>query len=283
MIPEEIARRERLKNLREAGVEPYPIGSSRTHMAKEVIDTFSTLETTKEKLTVSGRLRAIRKHGGVTFCVLEDQSGKIQLMMHRDHIGIDTYNGFHDLYDIGDIVEGQGTAIKTKKGEMSVALDSIKMLTKTLLPLPEKWHGLTDVEKRYRKRYLDLIANPEAKTKIALRSKIIHAMRDLFHQEGYMEVETPILKHKLAAQKHDHSKHTTTPSMPTSISASLQNFSSNAAWWEDLNVFLNSLDASETKASASNTTQSSPKWKSTPLTPTETKCLTTSNDSLRIS
>ncbi|MFA6130728.1 MAG: lysine--tRNA ligase [Patescibacteria group bacterium] len=194
MIPEEIARRERLNLIRAHELNPYPAESHRTKLAIEVIDGFADLEKTGESFFLCGRIRAIRKHGGLTFLELEDGSGKIQIVVRRDDIGIEPYDFFHTSADVGDFFEVMGTAYRTNRGEESVLISNIHMLGKSLLPLPEKFHGLQDTEKRYRYRYLDLLANPEVKDLAILRSKIVAAIRSFLETEGFLEVETPILQ-----------------------------------------------------------------------------------------
>lgn len=194
MIPEEIVRRERLHALREAGVDPYPRKAERTHKAKEVLGAFEELDKQKTPVTVAGRIRAIRKHGGLTFLRLQDDSETIQIVLHRDELGVDAYEEFHKFADVGDFYSVHGVTFVTKRGEKSVDARKLSLLTKSLLPLPEKWHGLTDSEKRFRKRYLDLISNEPVKEIFKLRSNVVHAIRSFLHEEGFMEVETPILQ-----------------------------------------------------------------------------------------
>ncbi|MDP2631306.1 MAG: lysine--tRNA ligase [Candidatus Uhrbacteria bacterium] len=194
MIPEEIARRERLKLIRDAGIDPYPADSGRTHLIHEVLLKFDDLETSADPVTIAGRMRSKRKHGGVTFITLEDASGRMQVVLHRDSIGAEEYQAFHDRSDVGDFFDFTGPVFKTQKGEQSINTVSYKILTKSLLPLPEKWHGLTDTEKRYRKRYLDFIANPEAIVFAKARANMVRAIRTFLEDEGFMEVETPILQ-----------------------------------------------------------------------------------------
>lgn len=194
MIPEEVVRRERLHALREKGVDPYPRSSNRSHTAKEVFDQFDNLDQQKTSISVAGRIRAIRKHGGLSFVRLKDASGEIQIVLHRDEIGVDAYQEFHHFADIGDFYQFAGKTFVTKRGEKSIDAESYILLTKSLLPLPEKWHGLTDAETRYRKRYLDLISNEQVFELFKIRSAVVHAMRTFYHEEGFMEVETPILQ-----------------------------------------------------------------------------------------
>lgn len=194
MIPEEIARRERLHSLKEAGVNPYPAKTNRSHNLHDVLSSFDQLESSKEKVTVIGRIRSLRKHGGLTFLTLEDASGKMQLALKRDNVGTDSYIFFHDHIDVGDFLQVTGTVFTTKKGENSIDILKWNIVTKTLLPLPEKWHGLTDTETRFRKRYLDLIMNEDVRNRMLTRSKIISSIRNLLDERDFTEVETPTLQ-----------------------------------------------------------------------------------------
>jgi len=194
MIEEEQIRRERLEKIQESGVDPYPARAHRSHTAQIVLENFEELEQSQEKVTVCGRVRAIRKHGGIAFIVLQDASGKIQIVLHKETLGEADYNNFFDQADVGDFYEFYGGAFHTKKGEESIKAETIRLLTKSLLPLPEKFHGLADLETRYRQRYLDLIANEDA-MKIALaRASMVRAMREFLENQGFIEVETPTLQ-----------------------------------------------------------------------------------------
>jgi lysyl-tRNA synthetase, class II len=196
MALEEIrkARLEKLENIRKAGIDPYPAECFRSHKISEVLDNFDKLSETDEKITLTGRLVSKREHGGSTFGDLKDESGKIQLFFKKDLIGESQYDFFLENFDIGDFIEAAGVLIKTKVGEQTLEIKSFRMLTKSLLPLPEKWHGLQDIEERFRKRYLDLIFNQEARDKFELRFKIIGKIREYFLEAGAVEVETPILQ-----------------------------------------------------------------------------------------
>jgi lysyl-tRNA synthetase class 2 len=137
---------------------------------------------------------SLREHGGLVFCHIRDGSAQIQVLFKKDRLGEKSYKFFLDNFDIGDFIEVRGILFETKKGEKTLETADYKILSKSLLPLPEKWHGLKDVEERYRKRYLDLILNPEVKKKFELRSKIIKEIRDFLEKEGFLGVETPILQ-----------------------------------------------------------------------------------------
>ena len=155
---------------------------------------FERLLRTKTKLILVGRIRTIREHGGSTFLHFEDGTATIQAYFKRDKVGPKNYKFFLDNFDIGDFVEISGVLFKTKRGEKTIEVFSFRMLVKSLLPLPEKWHGLKEVEERFRKRYLDLIMNSEVREKFLMRSKIIEELRNILNQNNFLEVETPILQ-----------------------------------------------------------------------------------------
>jgi len=181
----------KLKALESAGILTYPVSTKRTHKIAEAVDNFSKI---KKEIVLVGRLMSSRGHGGLIFGHIEDGTGKIQAMFKKDKLGPKGFKFFFNNFDIGDFIEVKGSLIKTKKGEKTLQVTDYKMLAKSLLPLPEKWHGLQDVEERFRKRYLDLIFNKEVKDKFLLRSKIITELRNILEQEGFLEVETPILQ-----------------------------------------------------------------------------------------
>ena len=184
-------RRDKLKALQDAGMDPFTITKyDVTHHAQEIKDNFDALEG--QTVSVGGRLMSKRGMGKVSFCDLQDRSGRIQLYARRDEMDLDEYNRFKK-YDIGDIVGVEGTVFRTEKGEMSVRAKHITLLSKSLQPLPEKFHGLTDKEMRYRQRYVDLIMNPESKRNFEIRSKFVAYLRRYLDGLGFMEVETPVL------------------------------------------------------------------------------------------
>ena len=184
-------RRDKLKALQDAGMDPFTITKyDVTHHAQEIKDNFDALEG--QTVSVGGRLMSKRGMGKVSFCDLQDKSGRIQLYARRDEMDPDEYNRFKK-YDIGDIVGVEGTVFRTEKGEMSVRAKHITQLSKSLRPLPEKFHGLTDKEMRYRQRYVDLIMNPESKRNFEIRSKFVAYLRRYLDGLGFMEVETPVL------------------------------------------------------------------------------------------
>lgn len=173
-------------------MEAYARSYDRTHTAHQARE---ALESGQEALSVrlAGRLMVKREAGGLTFADLRDGSGHIQLMARRDQLGPERFSAFNDL-DPGDQVGVEGPLVRTRRGEVSVDVGSFQLLSKALRPLPEKWHGLKDVETRYRRRYLDLIANPEVKEVFAARSRVISAMRAVLDGKGFLEVETPVLQ-----------------------------------------------------------------------------------------
>lgn len=184
-------RRDKLQNLKNMGKDPYELTVSDQNMhAQEIKDNFIELEN--KDACVAGRIMSWRKMGKASFVDIHDATGKIQIYVSIDSVGEDTYKGF-DNWDIGDIAEVKGFVFKTKRGEVSIHANEMKLLSKSLLPLPEKFHGLTDTDLRYRQRYLDLIMNPDVKDTFYKRSAIIKSIRDYMDKEGFIEVETPVL------------------------------------------------------------------------------------------
>ena len=184
-------RLEKLAALRAAGKDPYTITKFPVTISnKEIRDRFDELENTE--VAVAGRLMTRRIMGKASFIDVRDGSDRMQVYVRRDEIGDDNYAEFKK-WDLGDIVGVKGKVFRTKMGEISVHADEITLLSKSLLPLPEKWHGLKDKEERYRKRYLDLIANPENKDTFVKRSRILREIRNFLDSRGYLEVDTPTL------------------------------------------------------------------------------------------
>jgi len=191
-------RKEKIKSLEDMGVDLYPNDVTVTATTKAVTDRFGGMdneELTKveEKFSLAGRLMAVRNFGKAAFIGIQDREGKIQGYIARDRVGNDRYAAFKK-FDVGDIVFISGGLLKTKTGELTVDADEIRLLAKAVRPLPEKWHGLTDVEARYRQRPLDLIMNPEVKEVFYTRSRIIRLMRDFMQERGFLEVETPMMQ-----------------------------------------------------------------------------------------
>ena len=185
------ARRDKLADLVASGKDPYEVTKyDYTYHSKDIKDRFEELE--EKEVSIAGRLMAKRVMGKASFCHVQDLEGKIQAYVARDAIGEDEYAAFKKL-DIGDIVGIKGTVFKTKMGEISIHATSVELLSKSLKPLPEKFHGLTDTDTRYRQRYVDLIMNENVKDTFIKRSKIITEIRKFLDNRGFMEVETPML------------------------------------------------------------------------------------------
>lgn len=184
-------RREKLSALQSEGRDPFQETKfTVSHHTQEIKDEFDALEGTE--VTIAGRLMSKRGMGKVSFCDLQDKSGRIQLYARKDEMDEEEYNRFKK-FDIGDIVGVKGEVFRTQRGEMSVRGRAITLLSKSLLPLPEKFHGLTDKETRYRQRYVDLIVNPEVRQNFEVRSAFVKYLRQFLDNRGYMEVETPVL------------------------------------------------------------------------------------------
>jgi lysyl-tRNA synthetase class 2 len=192
-----LVRRRKLEELRQLGVDPFGKKYQRTHTAQGIFDQFD--KSTKEQLeakelevSLAGRIMQKRTQGKASFAHIQDLTGRLQIYVREDRVGAHDYNVF-DILDIGDIIGVKGTVFKTNKGETSIKVSSFEVLTKSLLPLPDKFHGLKDVELRYRQRYVDLIMTPEVQKTFILRSKIIQSMRRYLDNLGFLEVETPTL------------------------------------------------------------------------------------------
>ena len=191
--PLRAARRGKLESLRAQGIDPYPYGFARTHEAADLERHYAGLAAgaqTGEPARVAGRIRAIRNNG--MFIDVHDASGKIQIFCHRDNLPPDGLAVVR-LLDIGDLIGVEGLVRRTSRGELTVNADAVAVLAKTLRPLPEKYHGLADIELRYRQRYLDLIMNQQSRETLRRRSRIIATMRRHLAERGYLEVETPML------------------------------------------------------------------------------------------
>ena len=184
-------RRLKLKELQENGKDPFKIVKySVTHSTEKIIGGFEELEG--KHVSIAGRLISKRAMGKASFCDIQDRDGKIQLYVRVDGIGEDAYEEFKK-FDIGDLVGVKGDVFKTHKGEISIKVKEIILFSKSLLPLPEKWHGLKDTDLRYRQRYVDLIVNPEVKKTFITRSRIIKTIREFLDDRGFLEVDTPLL------------------------------------------------------------------------------------------
>ncbi len=184
-------RRTKLQELQQNGKDPFKIIKyDVTNSASEIIDSFENFEG--KYVSVAGRLMSKRGMGKASFCDLQDRDGKIQLYVKIDDIGAENYEEFKK-FDIGDMIGVKGTVFRTHKGEISIKSEKIILLAKSLQPLPEKWHGLKDMDLRYRQRYVDLIVNPEVRKTFIVRSRILKAIRKFLDERGFIEVETPIL------------------------------------------------------------------------------------------
>src|ERR1700730_14005021 len=185
-------RRQKLERLRAAGVDPYSRGFKPTHSTVEARALLGEGDRS-DPVALAGRLMVKRLHGGSAFADLQDGAGRIQLFASRDILGPEAFELFSNL-DPGDVIGVRGPMFRTRRGEPTVEVHSVQLLTKALRPLPEKWHGLKDIEIRYRQRYVDLIANPEVREVFRARTKIITSMRDLLAGRDFIEVETPMLQ-----------------------------------------------------------------------------------------
>ena len=190
-------RQAKADSLRASGIDPYPQRTGRTHAIGDAIEIFNSHEqespdTDGPRVTVAGRIAALRNMGRIAFIDLEDDTGQIQILASKRALG-ESWDQL-DTFDLGDFLEASGPLIRSRRGEISVQADAVTMLSKTLRPPPEKYHGLQDVETRYRQRYLDLIANEEAKEILRTRSRIVSAMRRFMDDRGFLEVETPVLQ-----------------------------------------------------------------------------------------
>jgi len=188
-------RLDKLKALRERGIDPYPPRVSRTHTAQEAVEAFEAAEeSAKVSVQVVGRLMSVRVMGKSTFAHLADGSGQIQIYLRREIVGEESYEVFRRQVDVADFVQASGVLFRTRTGEATVRVDSWAIISKTLRPLPEKWHGLRDVETRYRQRYLDLISNERVRDIFVKRTRIVSRLRRFLDERGFLEVETPVLQ-----------------------------------------------------------------------------------------
>ncbi|OGC89537.1 MAG: lysine--tRNA ligase [candidate division Zixibacteria bacterium RBG_16_53_22] len=186
-------RRIKLEQLRARNINPYPYRFERTHMSSQVVGNFDLLEANGIAVRLAGRLMSIRSHGKTLFAHIKDSGGLIQIYLRKDDVGEEMFEIF-TLFDLGDIIGVEGTVFRTKTGEITIRVAQFELLTKALRPLPEKWHGLQDKELRYRRRYIDLIANPEVLEVFKARTKITNLMRQFLDERGFLEVETPVLQ-----------------------------------------------------------------------------------------
>ena len=191
-------RRDKLERVRAMGVA-FPNDFRRTALAAEIHSDHDeqdkeALVALNQQVSVAGRVMLRRVMGKASFITLQDVSGQIQCYLRREDIGEEAYQAFNDLWDIGDLVGITGALFRTNKGELTVAANEARLLTKSLRPLPEKFHGLADQETRYRQRYLDLIVNETSRTLFRKRSAVVQALRDFFVARDFLEVETPMMQ-----------------------------------------------------------------------------------------
>lgn len=189
-------RRDKLNEIREFGVEPYPHKYEPTHTTSVIHRDFAeTQETPDEtqRIRLAGRIMTKRDHGKSSFAHLQDSEGRIQIYVRRDKVGAEPYLVYR-RFDVGDIIGVEGVVFRTRTGELTVLVDKVQLLSKSIRPLPEKWHGLQDKQTRYRQRYADLIMNPEVKRVFIKRTQIVQAIRDMLNAQSFIEVETPVLQ-----------------------------------------------------------------------------------------
>ena len=187
---EGLARLQKLNAFKDAKINPYPSKASKTIDIDKVIHSFDALQN--KTIQLVGRIKTLRVHGGLSFLTIEDESGAMQIALQSKNLK--DYKLFSANLDMGDFIEAKGTLFLTHKGEKTLDAKNIRLLSKSLLPLPEKWHGLSDTEIRYRQRYLDLIANPEVRKTFRIRSIITKSVREFLNKKGFLEVDTPILQ-----------------------------------------------------------------------------------------
>ncbi len=182
----------KVEAMQKEGIDPWPYRKQIDAHAQNIIDDFESKEG--QEYTIAGRLLTIREHGKTVFATMQDESGQIQLYLKKDLVGENTFEFFSKSIDIGDIIWVKGNSFKTKVGEVTLRVSELALLSKCLHPLPEKFHGIADIETKYRQRYLDLIATQESRERFKQRSTIIRAMRNFLDDLGYSEVETPMLQ-----------------------------------------------------------------------------------------
>jgi lysyl-tRNA synthetase class 2 len=192
---ERALRLKKLDDLRAQGIDPYPVKFTRDATAAELHEKYDSLDAGAEtdvRVSVAGRVLLLRRQGKLIFATMRDASGTVQLFVSRGVVGDDAFDRF-EVLDLGDWVGVTGTVMKTKKGELSVKVETFELLAKALRPLPDKWHGLSDLDTRYRQRYADLISNESARRVFEIRFATLHAIRDFLKRRGFVEVETPVL------------------------------------------------------------------------------------------
>lgn len=187
-------RIKKLANLKQAGINPYPSKSNRSFLIADALADFENLSQGEKGIIFAGRIMALRGQGALIFADLKDGSGNIQVLFKKDNFSETDFEKVSSILDLGDIIEAQGVLFTTKRGEKTLEAKNFKVLSKSLRPIPSEFYGLSDVEERYRRRYLDMLLNDGVKDKFVKRSKIISGLREFYSKEGYIEVETPILQ-----------------------------------------------------------------------------------------
>jgi lysyl-tRNA synthetase, class II len=263
-------RRAKLAQLREQGIA-FPNDFRRNVVAGELQAEYGeraadALEAQPVRVRVAGRMMTRRVMGKASFAHLQDMSGRIQLYVQRDAVGTEVYDEFKK-WDLGDILGAEGTLFKTKTGELSVKVEALRLLTKALRPLPEKFHGLTDQETRYRQRYLDLIMNDVARRTFRLRAEIVAYLRRFLDARGFLEVETPMMQAIPGGAAARPFVTTTTPWTCSCSCASRRSSTSSAWWWAASRRSTRSTAISATRACRRATTPNSPCSSSTRPTP----------------
>ena len=207
----------KVEQLRENGINPYPAAKGISYdeiwqLREQDDKSGEELEQLHLECSIAGRLKGgIRNFGSIIFFDVWDRSGRIQIAISKKEIGKDTFKFIEKFIDVGDIVSAHGTLFKTQKGELSIHATTVELLTKSVRPLPEKWHGFTDVEARYRQRYLDMIMNPEVANTFRVRSEIIRLFRSFFDERDFIEVETPMMQPIAGGATARPSRPSTTP------------------------------------------------------------------------
>jgi lysyl-tRNA synthetase class 2 len=187
-------RLQKLEHLRRCGMRPFEVAAKRTHTIADVIDQFESLRSISAHVVLAGRIMVVRGQGAILFVQLWDGKDGFQAVLQRDHMGDELFQLFVDTVDGGDFIECEGELFTTNRGQDSLRVSGWSLLSKSLLPLPDKWHGLADEDERYRKRYLELISDVTVYDRFKLRSLIVRYIRNFFDSLGFVEVETPILQ-----------------------------------------------------------------------------------------
>ncbi len=187
-------RRAKLQRLRDAGAAAFPARTGRTHSLQQALAILGEQQAAEQQLTLAGRVLLLRPMGRASFAQLQDASGQLQIYLRRDTVGTEAYQLFRSTVDLGDLIEVSGSMFRTRTGEPTLQVTAWRMVVKALRPPPEKWHGLTDVETRLRRRHVDILANRDTFDLLSQRTRIVQAVRGFYHARDYLEVETPVLQ-----------------------------------------------------------------------------------------